>query len=110
MDDLPHRALLPAGFNDGLPPDAAHEAATVGRMLAVLASHGYDRVSPPLVEFEATLLAGMGAAMAGQTFRLMDPVSQRMLGLRADMTLQVARIAASRLAHAPRPLRLCYAG
>ncbi|MEM7223894.1 MAG: ATP phosphoribosyltransferase regulatory subunit [Pseudomonadota bacterium] len=55
-------------------------------------------------------MAGAGAAVAQQTFRLMDPISQRMMGLRADMTPQVARIAASRLAKAPRPLRLCYAG
>jgi ATP phosphoribosyltransferase regulatory subunit len=48
--------------------------------------------------------------MRPHTFRLMDPVSQRMMGLRADMTLQVARIAATRLTNAPRPLRLCYAG
>jgi ATP phosphoribosyltransferase regulatory subunit len=48
--------------------------------------------------------------MASETFRLMDPVSQRMIGIRADMTPQVARIAATRLRHAPRPLRLCYAG
>jgi ATP phosphoribosyltransferase regulatory subunit len=48
--------------------------------------------------------------MAPETFRLMDPISQRMIGLRADMTPQVARIAASRLGKAARPLRLCYAG
>ena len=74
------------------------------------ASHGYERVKPPLVEFEENLLSGAGAAMAQDTFRLMDPISQRMIGLRADMTPQVARIAATRLANAPRPLRLCYAG
>src|SRR5258708_20209415 len=48
--------------------------------------------------------------MGPSTFRLMDPVSQRMLGLRADMTLQIARIAATRLRRLPRPLRLSYAG
>ena len=56
------------------------------------------------------MLAGTGAAVAEQTFRLMDPVSQRMMGLRADTTPQVARIAATRLRGEPRPLRLCYAG
>src|SRR5262249_33105685 len=61
-------------------------------------------------EFEDSLLSGSGAAMRPHTFRLMDPVSQRMMGLRADMTLQVARIAATRLGNAARPLRLCYAG
>ena len=72
--------------------------------------HGYQRVKPPLLEFEDSLLAGSGAAVAEQTFRLMDPESQRMMGLRADTTPQVARIATTRLAHAPRPLRLSYAG
>ncbi len=67
-------------------------------------------MKPPLLEFEDSLLAGSGAAVAEQTFRLMDPDSQRMMGLRADTTPQVARIATTRLAQAPRPLRLSYAG
>lgn len=110
MNDALHPALLPAGLRDLLPPDAAVEAHVVARMMAVLESHGYERVKPPLAEFEDNLLAGAGAAMAPETFRLMDPISQRMIGLRADMTPQVARIATTRLAKAPRPLRLCYAG
>lgn len=110
MNDALHKALLPQGLRDLLPPAAEAEAEAVGRLVAVLASHGYERVKPPLVEFEDNLLSGAGAAMAHETFRLMDPISQRMIGLRADMTPQVARIAAARLAHAPRPLRLCYAG
>ena len=103
-------ALLPAGLRDILAPDAAFEAAIVDRLMAELAAYGYDRVKPPLIEFEDSLLSGPGAALAAETFRLMDPVSQRMMGVRADMTVQVARIAASRLRKAPRPLRLCYAG
>ena len=58
-------------------------------------------VKPPLLEFEDSLLAGSGAAVADQTFRLMDPDSQRMMGLRADTTPQVARIATTRLAARP---------
>lgn len=104
------RALLPAGLRDVLAPDAAHEAALVEQFLGVFATWGYQRVKPPLVEFENSLLEGAGAAMSGETFRLMDPVSQAMMGVRADMTLQVARIAASRLEADPRPLRLSYAG
>lgn len=110
MTDVPNTALLPEGFYDVLPPDAAQEAAVIERMMAVLGGHGFDRVKPPLVEFEDTLLSGVGASMARHTFRLMDPMGSRMLGLRADMTVQVARIARSRLAAAPRPLRLAYAG
>ena len=110
MNDQPPNALLPPGMNDILPPDAAFEARTIERLLSVFKSSGYEQVKPPLLEFEDSLLGGAGAAMTTQTFRLMDPVSQAMLGLRADMTLQVARIATTRLAHEPRPLRLCYAG
>ena len=73
-------------------------------------SYGYQRVKPPLLEFEDSLLDGIGEAVAGQTFRLMDPISQRMMGLRADITPQVARLAATRLQDAPRPLRLMYVG
>src|SRR5581483_2401006 len=110
MNDAPHPALLPAGLYDRLPPEAETEAAVTGRLMQVLTSHGYERVKPPLVEFEESLLAGAGAAMASDTFRTMDPASHRMIGVRADMTPQVARIAAARLGRRPRPLRLSYAG
>src|SRR5579871_5099267 len=110
-DDMPNNpALLPAGLRDLLPPDAETEASAVEALMEVFAAHGYQRVKPPLLEFEDSLLAGSGAATAEQTFRLMDPESQRMMGLRADTTPQVARIASTRLAAAPRPLRLSYAG
>ena len=109
-DDPPNPALLPAGLADLLPPEAEQEALLVERLAESFARHGYERVKPPLLEFEDSLFAGSGAAMAEQTFRLMDPVSQRMMGLRADTTPQVARVAATRLAGVPRPLRLSYAG
>jgi ATP phosphoribosyltransferase regulatory subunit len=110
MTDGTNRALLPEGLRDGLPPVAARETAAINALMGCFTSHGFERVEPPLIEFEDSLLAGAGKTMARQTFRLMDPLSQRMMGLRADMTPQVARIATTRLADAPRPLRLCYAG
>ncbi len=110
MTEPLHHALLPAGLPDVLPPEAVHEAVLVGRVMKVMASQGYQRVKPPLVEFEDSLLSGFGAALAEQTFRLLDPQSQHMMAIRADMTPQVARIATTRLAHAARPLRLSYAG
>ena len=110
MTELERIALLPAGLRDVLPNDAAFEAEVVERLVTYLTARGYDRVKPPLIEFEEGLLSGAGVAVAPQTFRLMDPVSQRMMGLRADITPQIARIAGSRLANAPRPLRLSYAG
>lgn len=102
--------LLPTGLQDLLPPDAGHEAATVNRLIDLIGAHGYERVKPPLVEFEDSLLSGAGAGLAQDTFRLMDPESRRMMGIRADMTVQAARLASARLSKAPRPLRLCYAG
>lgn len=106
----PAAGLLPAGLRDVLPPRADWEAQASEQLLSSFAAHGYARVKPPLIEFEETLLAGSGADLAGQMFRVMDPVSQRMMGLRTDITLQVARIAATRLRDATRPLRLAYAG
>ncbi len=110
MSDSSDKALLPAGMCDVLPPDAAFEAETTERLMAFFGAFGYQRVKPPMIEFEDSLLTDNGAAMASQSFRLMDPVSQRMMALRPDMTLQVARIATTRLANVPRPLRLSYAG
>ncbi len=110
MSDISDKALLPAGMQDGLPPEAAREAAASARLVSHFDSWGYARVKPPLVEFEENFLHGPGQAMAEQTFRMQDPVSQRMLALRPDMTLQVARIAHSRLSNSPRPLRLAYSG
>lgn len=110
MSDLADKALLPTGMTDVLPPDAAFEAHVVERLMSAFAAYGYDRVKPPLIEFEESLLGTSVGAVANQTFRLMDPASQRMMGLRTDMTLQVARIGTTRLKKAPRPLRLGYAG
>jgi ATP phosphoribosyltransferase regulatory subunit len=112
MDDPlpPAPGLLPAGLVDRLPPEAGRLADLVARLMAAFAAHGYARVDPPLLEFEDSLLAGGGAVLSEQIFRVLDPASHRMLGLRADITPQVARLAATRLAAAPRPLRLAYAG
>jgi ATP phosphoribosyltransferase regulatory subunit len=102
--------MMQAGLAYQLPPEAAREADAIDIAIKRFAAFGYDRVKPPMVEFEESLLGGPGAALASQTFRLMDPVSQRMMGVRPDMTVQVARIAVTRLKHEPRPLRLSYGG
>ena len=103
-------ALLPNGLSDVLPHVAGYEAATMNGLLTFFHQHGYDRVEPPLLEFEESLLRGPGAAMTAHMFRLMDPIGQKMLGVRADITPQVARIASTRLANEARPLRLSYGG
>ena len=110
MTDTASKALLPEGRQDLSPPDAAREAELSARLLACFHSHGYERVKPPFIEFEDSLLSGTGEGLAESSFRLMDPVSRRMMALRSDMTPQVARIAQTRLARAPRPLRRSYSG
>ena len=104
-------ALLPAGLQDVLYPQAQNDAKASEIIMDCLASFGYQRVQPPLVEFEDSLLGGtLGAALSDKTFRLLDPLSHKMMALRADMTAQIARISGSRLSHVPRPLRLSYCG
>lgn len=110
MNDAMHKALLPTGLTDALPEQAEAELGAVRRLMDVFRARGYRAVKPPMLEFEENLLTGPGAGLSAQVFRLMDPISQRMMGLRADMTPQIARLAATRLASAPRPLRLCYSG
>ena len=113
IDSSENKALLPAGLHDLLPPRAAQESATIAGIMDVFNSCGYEQVKPPLVEFESTLVgngANGGGSLAGQMFRLMDPASQRMMAVRADITLQVARIAGTRMVDVPRPVRLSYAG
>lgn len=103
--------LLPEGLQDVLYPNAQNDAKAAETIMACLASFGYQRVQPPLVEFEDSLLSDkLGAALSDKTFRLLDPLSHKMMALRADMTAQIARISGTRLAHIPRPLRLSYCG
>lgn len=106
----PTQDLLPEGLEDRLPQSAAAAARIQRSLLDVMRSHGYDRVRPPLIEFEASMAARMSGLQTRRMFRFVDPRSLRSLALRCDMTVQVGRIAATGLAGAPRPLRLCYAG
>ncbi|GAA0736376.1 ATP phosphoribosyltransferase regulatory subunit [Sphingomonas japonica] len=102
--------LLPEGFHDRLPPLADAAARLERRVLDVAHGHGYEQVDPPLAEFENALSRRLKAGRATDAVRFVDPVSQRSLAIRPDMTAQVGRIAATRMAHHPRPLRLSYAG
>lgn len=102
--------LLPEGLEDRLPRGAAAATRIETAVLAAMDAHGYDRVRPPLVEFEQPMARRMAGLRTRNMFRFVDPRSLRMLALRSDMTAQVGRIAATGMAAAPRPLRLCYAG
>ena len=104
------RDLLPEGLQDRLPSSATAAARVTRAVVDVLDGHGYDRVQPPSIEFEKSLASRMAGVQPRRMFRFTDPLSLRMMALRSDMTPQVARIAATGLAGAARPLRLCYAG
>jgi ATP phosphoribosyltransferase regulatory subunit len=105
-----NKQLLPKGFADQLPPEADREAAAIGILSDLYRGFGYKRIKPPLVEFEDSLFAsGPGAALPQETFRVLDPQSYKMMGVRSDITPQIARIARARLSDLPRPLRLTYA-
>jgi ATP phosphoribosyltransferase regulatory subunit len=97
--------LLPAGFRDRLPPEADASARLVRAILDQISAYGYERVQPPLAEFETGLKAG-----GRDLLRFVDPVSGQMMAVRSDITGQIARIATTRMGHHPRPVRLSYAG
>jgi len=110
MTDALAPGLLPEGLSDRLPPQAEASARMVREVLDTVASHGYRRVMPALAEFEETLVSRLESAKAEELLRAVDPLSQRSLAIRPDMTAQIGRIAATRMAGAARPLRLCYGG
>ena len=104
------RDLLPEGLEDRLPAAADAAARLTRAALDVMDGHGYDRVQPPTIEFEKSMASRMAGVSLRRMFRFVDPASLRTLALRSDITVQVGRIASTGLAHAARPLRLCYAG
>jgi ATP phosphoribosyltransferase regulatory subunit len=101
--------LLPDGI-DELLPNEAHRLENLRRAILDTFTHwGYQLVVPPIIDFLDSLLTGSGHELDLQTFKLTDQISGKMLGVRADMTPQVARIDAHNLKH-DHPSRLCYAG
>ena len=104
-----NRWLLPEGIDELLPERAAQLEALRRRLLDQCATWGYRYVIPPLVEFTDSLLVGLGADLDVVTCKFTDQMSGRMLGVRADITPQTARMDAHSLAEAG-VTRLCYAG
>ena len=103
------RWLLPEGIEELLPPQARRLEALRRRLLDLYAAWGYDQVMPPFVEYLESLLVGSGHDLDIDTFKLTDQLTGRLMGVRADMTQQVARIDAHRLKR-DEPTRLCYMG
>lgn len=103
------RWLLPAGIEEVLPAEAAQLERLRRSLLDLYASWGYELVIPPFIDYLDSLLTGTGHDLDLQTFKLTDQLSGRMLGVRADMTPQVARMDAHQLDREG-PTRLCYLG
>jgi ATP phosphoribosyltransferase regulatory subunit len=100
---------LPEGMDELLPPMSWRGEALRRTLLDLYRKRGYELIQTPLVEHLDALLTGAGSDLEQQTFKLIDPASGRLLGLRADMTPQAARIAARRYAD-QETVRLCYLG
>lgn len=101
--------MLPEGVEEMLPVDAWALEELRHKLLDHYRAVHYELVVPPLIEYLDELLTGTGSDLEAQTFKLTDPASGRLLGLRADMTLQAARIAARHFADHD-VVRLCYLG
>ncbi|MCB1664910.1 MAG: ATP phosphoribosyltransferase regulatory subunit [Pseudomonadales bacterium] len=107
------RWLLPEGVEEILPEEAFRLESLRRRILDLYAGWGYDLVIPPLIEYLDSLLVGSSHDLDLQTFKITDQLTGRMMGLRADITPQVARIDAHLVAQrgeagADLPVRLCY--
>jgi ATP phosphoribosyltransferase regulatory subunit len=101
--------VLPDHIADVLPSEARHIEELRRELLDTARGYGYELVMPPMLEHLESLLTGTGEALDLQTFKLVDQLSGRMLGLRADTTPQVARIDAH-LLNRQGVTRLCYCG
>lgn len=101
--------VLPDHIADVLPSEARHIEELRRELLDTARGYGYELVMPPLLEHLESLLTGTGEALDLQTFKLVDQLSGRMMGLRADTTPQVARIDAH-LLNRRGVTRLCYCG
>lgn len=104
-----NRWILPDGVDEVLPRDAWALEGLRRELLDHFRGAGYDLIIPPLVEFADSLLTGLGEDLDLQTFRVVDQLTGRMLGLRSDMSPQAARIDAHSLGEEG-VSRLCYAG
>jgi ATP phosphoribosyltransferase regulatory subunit len=101
--------LLPENLEDILPPLAGRIEGLRAKLLELFRVHGYELVIPPMLEYLESLLTGTGHDLDLRTFKLVDQISGRMMGVRADITPQVARIDAH-LLNRKGVTRLCYAG
>jgi ATP phosphoribosyltransferase regulatory subunit len=101
---------LPSGVRDFLPRAAARRRALADRAQAVFEAWGYQRVITPYFEVSDVLERGLGASARAAAVRFVEPGTGQIVALRPDITPQIARIVATRMADVPPPVRLCYEG
>ncbi len=101
--------LLPEGIDEVLPPQAKKLEKLRRELLDLFDGWGYELVMPPFIEYLESLLTGTGSDLDLRTFKITDQISGRTMGIRADITPQVARIDAHQLRRSA-PTRLCYLG
>lgn len=104
-----HHWLLPEYIEDVLPTEAAHIESLRHDILNLLRVHGYQFVIPPMLEYLESLITGAGRDLGDVTFKVVDQLSGKLMGVRADTTPQAARIDAH-LLNSQSVTRLCYAG
>ena len=109
MNNITNRWLLPEGIHELLPPQSEHLEYLCRKLIDLYQSWGYRLVITPLIEYLDSLLTGTGEDLELQTFKLTDQLSGRTMGVRADITPQVARIDANKIRQ-DCPTRLCYLG
>ena len=102
--------LLPEGFRDSLPELATKENRVNSTFIKLMEINGFLLVKPPLLEFESSLFFLLDDNEDANSFRVLDPISQKMMGIRSDITVQIARISCGSLVELPRPLKVCYSG
>jgi ATP phosphoribosyltransferase regulatory subunit len=102
--------LLPEGFRDSLPELATKENRVNSTFIKLMEINGFLLVKPPLLEFESSLFFLLDDNEDANSFRVLDPISQKMMGIRSDITVQIARISCGSLIELPRPLKVCYSG
>src|SRR5678809_1437245 len=104
------RIRLPVGVRDFLPQAAARRRSIAERLLAEFERWGFERIITPLFECADVLERGLGADARAAAIRFVEPQTGEVVALRPDITPQVARLVATRLAEVGGPVRLCYEG
>lgn len=110
LNEIVKKQLLPEGFRDSLPDLAEVEFKIINNFISIMKKKNFKIVKPPLVEFENSLFFLSKEELMSDSFRILDPISQKIMGIRSDITSQIARISCGALKDYERPLKLCYFG